>query len=118
LDGNLVANFTMATWAENNIGLAQKFFQENLPDYQIRNTSTHGPYWSLEAVHAEIRIRIGGDVGFNIEVYIDGAKYQLWQYDKSVSNVTDTNEANILFALGVLKKFLTHTDSGSRDLDR
>ncbi|GHS86950.1 hypothetical protein FACS1894201_08050 [Bacteroidia bacterium] len=82
------------------------FFLENFPQFEIRNKYAYGIYWELLFAYEYVKIKIGGDWGFGIELEIDSSKYDLWRYDRSVSAKTKTTEVNIMYQLNVLKRFL------------
>lgn len=90
-----------------NIELVKTYFSENLQNYSIVEEFFHGPYWGIKFSNKDIDIRIFGDIGFAIEVFIDNYMYDLWEYDKSVNNAMKTTDQNILYQLDVLKRFLS-----------
>jgi hypothetical protein len=61
--------------------IVKDYFKQNLSDYAVVSETSHGPYWGVKFLHNEIEINISGDIGFNIEILIDGAKFDLWQYE-------------------------------------
>ncbi|NOU17152.1 MAG: hypothetical protein HOO91_06295 [Bacteroidales bacterium] len=101
MEGDMVNSFSNA----NNY-LVVDFFRRNLPSYVFLSETSHGSYWGVTYAEGDIEIRIGGDIGFGIDIFIDKKEYHLWQYDRSVNSAMDTTEKNILYQLDVLKKFL------------
>lgn len=53
-----------------------------------------------------VDVHVFGDIGFSIEIVIDGSRFELWQYDRSVNDAMKTNEQNIIYQLEVLRDFL------------
>lgn len=94
------------SWAISLNSLVIKYFKANLPSFELTNKTSHGPFWGVTYSEGDIEIRIGGDIGFGIDIIIDKKEYHLWQYDRSVNSAMDTTEKNILYQLDVLKKFL------------
>lgn len=94
------------TWKDNTNEIVKKFFKENIPSFSLIKDSSYGPYWNLEFICNEIKIKIGGDIGFSIDIFINETNYPLWQYDRSVNNKINTSKDNILYQLNVLKRFL------------
>ena len=93
-------------WKDNTNEIVKKFFKENIPSFSLIKDSLYGPYWNVEFVCNETKIKIGGDIGFSIEIFINETNYPLWQYDRSVNNKTNTSKDNILYQLNILKRFL------------
>jgi hypothetical protein len=93
-------------WAEKNCSIVEIFFSKNFPQFSISNKYTYSPYWEIVLVYQDIRIKIGGDIGFSVDVYIENSEYPLWQYDRSVTDKMKTTDNNIIYQLNVLKKFL------------
>ena len=87
--------------------LVKNYFKDNLPDYYLESESSHGPHWEVIHSSGEIKITVFGDIGFEIEIYIEDTKFDLWQYDKSVNNAMKTTEKNIIYQLEILKRFLS-----------
>jgi hypothetical protein len=94
------------TWKEETNDIVKSFFMENLSSFSLTNDGSYAPHWIVEYVSNEILVRIGGDVGFSIDIYIYGSKYSLWQYDRSVNQYITTSVENIQYQLNVLKRFL------------
>lgn len=94
------------SWAISLNNIVRKYFKENLPSFILTNETSHSPYWGVTYTLKDLEIRIGGDIGFDIDIFIDKKKYHLWQYDRNVINANDTNEVNILYQLNILKHFL------------
>lgn len=99
----------MVTFTHNNIQLVKGFFKENLPDFKLLSEASHGPNWEVHYINSEFEVKISGDIGFSIELFIGNSKYDLWQFDKSVNKAMKTNNENILYQLNILKKFLSET---------
>ena len=95
------------SWAKSLNSLVIKYFKDNLSSYDFINETVHGPNWGVRYAKDDVEIHIGGDIGFGINIIIDGKEYPLWQYDRSVNNAMDTHERNILYQLNVLKRFLS-----------
>jgi hypothetical protein len=102
MESDMVEN----SWAKSNIDIVSDFFQENIDQFKLIDKKMHGPYWSMYYMRNDIKIHIGGDIGFHISLYIDDTKYLLWQYDRSVNDKLETSKENILYQLNVLKRFL------------
>jgi len=90
----------------SNNKIVKDYFKQNLSSYVVVSETSHGPYWGVKFLLDEIEINISGDIGFSIEILIDGAKFDLWQYDRSVNRAMETNDRNIIYRLGVLRNFL------------
>lgn len=99
-------NMVNDNWAERNNKIVIHYFNENLPDFEITNTTSQGPYWGVEFALNDVVVCVGGDIGFNIELKIGGTMYDLWQYDKGVNNAMKTSDENVLYQLNILKKFI------------
>jgi len=89
-----------------NNELVKNFFSKSLPEFHLLNENSHGPYWQVSFKKESIVIKVSGDIGFSIEIFIDSSKYELWQYDRGVNNALKTTDNNILYQLEVLKKFI------------
>lgn len=100
-------NNASISWAESLNSLVIRYFKENLSSFILKRETAHGPHWGVTFANENVEVRIGGDVGFSVNVIIDKTEFHLWQYDRSVNNAMDTTEKNILFQLDILKKFLT-----------
>lgn len=99
------------SFSNSNIELITRYFRDNLPRYRVIHESSHGPHWTVKFAKGEVEINVSGDIGFSIEILIDGTKYDLWQYDRSVNEAMKTNDKNILYQLDVLKRFLSETST-------
>lgn len=87
--------------------LISDFVQLNLKDYYVVKSNTYGPYFYVEFKNNVITVVVSGDFGgFNITIDLFGTIYDLWRYDRRVSNATITNYENILYQLEILKSFL------------
>lgn len=64
------------------------------------------PFWHFEFLYNDIKIIIDGDRAFDISLIIDGTKFYLFQYDRTVIKYNLTNTKNLVYQLDVLKKFL------------
>jgi hypothetical protein len=103
MEGDMVKN----NWSSEFYNeIVKEFFQENLPYFSLIQQHSYGPYWSIEFIKDNVRIRVEGDMGFSIDVYIQDSKYSLWQYDRSVIEKMKSTEDNIQYQLNVLKQFL------------
>jgi hypothetical protein len=96
-------------WAISLNSIVIEYFSVNLPSFVLMNETSHGPYWGVTYSAGDLEIKIGGDVGFSVDIIIDKKKYSLWQYDRRVNNATETNNENIFYQLNVLKRFLSET---------
>lgn len=93
----------MVTLAEKYNLQITKHFKENLNDFILVESKTHGPYFYSEYKRGIIKITIQGDIGgFETFVYIDDEKFSLWKYDKSVLSKSVTNIENLSYQLSVL----------------
>lgn len=92
------------------INLVVNYFNTKLTIYQLIKSGHYTGYWWVEYKNERenILIYFDGDIGYHFAVYIDicGTRYSLWQYDKSVNDVTISTEENILFQLNILKQLL------------
>jgi hypothetical protein len=95
------------SFSNTNNMLIKDYFTNNFSNYNVKSEIAYGPYWGIEFVNKDVEISISGDIGFSIEIRIDGTLFQLWQYDRSVNKAMKTSNENILFQLDVLKIFLT-----------
>lgn len=95
------------SWASSLNSLVIKYFKENFPSFVLVSETSHGPFWGVVHSSEDLEIKIGGDIGFSIDIFIDKEKYSLWQFDRSVNNFMDTTEKNIIYQLEVLKRFLS-----------
>jgi hypothetical protein len=100
------SNMVERTWAEANCKIVELFFIENFPQFSISNKYAYSPYWEITLVYQEIKVTIGGDIGFSVDVFIEDSGYAIYQYDKSVVEKMKTTDDNILYQLNVLKRFL------------
>jgi len=82
------------------------FFDENLTDFSLEDEYSHFRYWGVTYVYNYIKIKIDEEIGIMIDVFIEGAQYSLWQYDRSIIDKSGKTEAEILYQLNVLKRFL------------
>ncbi|MFC4095524.1 hypothetical protein [Euzebyella saccharophila] len=96
----------VANWAEDNNKIIRKYFEDNFPNFQLLEENVHGPYWGIKYMKDDLIINIKGDIGFYIEIIIDGKPYDLWRYDKKVNNHTKSNPENITAQLAILSDFL------------
>lgn len=96
----------VGNWALKNNEIVKDYFQNNFPDFILVEETAHGPYWGVKYVKNDLIINVKGDIGFHIEIIIDGNSYDLWRYERSVNNHLKTSSENILFQLSVLKSFL------------
>lgn len=95
------------TFSESNIQTVKDFFKKNLLQFHLLSEACHGPNWEVRFANDEIEVKISGDIGFSIELFINNSKYDLWQFDRSVNKAMETNKENILYQLNILKKFLS-----------
>tara|TARA_R110001599_G_scaffold289743_1_gene492727 strand:+ start:52 stop:354 length:303 start_codon:yes stop_codon:yes gene_type:complete len=94
----------MVTLSEKYSILITRYFEENINDFVLVESKTHGPYFYSEYKKDIIKIIVQGDIGgFEIHVFIDNEKFSLWKYDKSLLNKSTTNEENLSYQLSVLK---------------
>ena len=93
------------------IDIIKSFFNSNLPLFALINSYADSPYWGIKYSYKEIRISMEGDTGYSTTIIINGEEYPLWQYDRNVIKANKTNKKNILYALNVIKKFLSETSS-------
>lgn len=87
----------------------ENFFATHLTGFNMIekcNTMPYGPFFSISYKKEDVRIEISGEIGLNINITIDGKKYGLWQYDRSVNDHTNKSIDNLAYQLNVLKKFL------------
>ncbi|TQO39258.1 hypothetical protein GQ41_3930 [Arenibacter algicola] len=96
----------VGNWALENNEIVKDYFQNNFPDFILLEQTAHGPFWGVKYIKNNIVINVKGDIGFYIEIIIDGNLYDLWQYDRSVNNYQKTSNENILSQLSILKSFL------------
>lgn len=104
MESNLVNSFS-----ESNNAIVKGYFKDNFPLFQIIFEISHGAYWGVKLSNNEIEIKVSGDIGFSVEVFIDNCKFELWQFDRSVNQAMKTNKENIIFQLEVLGHFLSET---------
>lgn len=91
------------------ISLISHYFSANFKDFKLLKETSYTGYWWLEYLNNEdTKICFDGDVGehFNIKIFIAGKEYALWQYDRSISQKSQSTKENILDQLSVLKSFL------------
>ena len=99
------------SFSNTNNEIVKNYFKANFSSFKVISETNHGPYWGVRLTNGEIDIYIFGDIGFEIEIFINNSKYSLWQYDRSVNNAMKTSDENILFQLNVLKHFLSDSDN-------
>lgn len=98
---------SMVTSADKYNLQIKEFIQSDLPSFQIIESKTHGPFFYLSLEDKIVKVVIQGDVGgFEVLLFIDGEKYPLWQYDKSVKGKTATNSDNIAYQLNIMSELL------------
>jgi len=92
------------------LNIIKVYFSKNISGFNIYKQGTYTGYWWVEYLNElnDLTVLFDGDIGghFYVKITIDGTKFDLWQYDKSVNDATYTNERNILYQLSVLKRFL------------
>lgn len=96
----------VASWSQEINTIIKEFFLDNFPEYKLVEETAHGPNWSMKYMNNDLLINIQGDVGFYINIFIDGTLFELWQYNKTVNQYAKTNSKNIKYQLSILKDFL------------
>ena len=94
------------------IKLVEQYFYIHFKDFRLIKSTNYTGYWWLEYANAEdIRVCFDGDIGghFYIKIIITEKEYSLWQYNRSVIQVSQSTKENILYQLSLLKSFLKDT---------
>lgn len=97
------------------VWLVMDYFKNNFPEFKLIKEGSYTGYWWVEYINEDEKsiVYFDGDIGggFSVKIIIDNTEYNLWQFDKSVNNATDSNTENINYQLSILKKFLTEHPS-------
>ena len=101
MESNMVINT-----AQMYCDIVEVFFEQNLPNFSLVSKYVYSPYWSVIFELPCITIKIGGDLGFSIELLIENTEFHMWQYDRTVNNKMTTSEENVIYQLNILKRFL------------
>lgn len=99
---------------EESIILVKTYFTNNFKNFILKDDGHYTGYWWLEYINNEdIKICFDGDIGghFYIKIFIAEKEYALWQYNRSVNQVSQSTKENIHYQLSVLKSFLQESES-------
>lgn len=103
MEGDMVINKSILP-----IETAISFLNARNISFNLEESHHHGPFWSLKISFPDNIIAIvEGDIGFSISIIINGDHYELWQYDKLIHKLGETNKYNIEKQLSLLIDFLS-----------
>ncbi len=71
-------------------------------NYSIQTENFYGPHWHIEIESNSYKVKIAGDIGFNIEVSDMAKTYSLWKIDRSLISKSKTTSENIITQLNTL----------------
>lgn len=94
-----------------NNEIIKDYFSKHLPMFKLEQESSHCPYWEISFGFNNVKVKIFGDIGFEITIFLFGSQYSLWQFDRNVNNAMNTTKENILYQLTILKSFLDNIDN-------
>ena len=89
--------------------LVDQYFKREFKNFKlIKSTSYTGYGWLEYQNENNLRICFDGDIGghFYVKIIIEKEELELWQYNRSVNNVSQSTKENILYQLSILKSFL------------
>ncbi len=109
----LMESSMINSFSNTNNEIVKNYFNTNKSSFKVILEINYGPYWGVRLTNGEIEIHISGDIGFEIEIFINNSKYSLWQYDRSVNNAMKTSDDNIHYQLNILNNFLSDSDKKS-----
>lgn len=84
------------------------YLNKNIKEYILIKSNSYGSFWDIEFEYKEIKVKISGDIGFSISLFIEDNVYDLSQYDRTVINHMETSKENLLIQLDILKDFLSN----------
>jgi hypothetical protein len=109
MEGDMV-NDNLYLYPQNCVSLVIQLFSKEFPDFKLTKNGCYTGYWWIEYKNdkEDIVIYFDGDIGhhFSINIIIANTKYSLWQFNKDVNKATLSTEKNILYQIGILKRFL------------
>jgi hypothetical protein len=108
MESDMVNNLNLNP--QDCVSLVINYFRNNFPAFKLIKEGSYTGYWWVEYANEDekVLVNIDGDIGggFSVKIFIDNTEYNLWQFDKSVNNATESNSKNIIYQLNVLKNFL------------
>jgi len=94
-----------------SIELVENYFSANFKEFNLLKKNHYTGYWWVEYINTsgDVRVVFDGDIGghFSVKIFIADTEYSLWRFDRSVNKATLSTKENILYQLGILKKFIT-----------